>query len=102
MIYIDPPYNTGGDFVYPDNFVDPLVRTAEKARPTKWQVIIVSQIKNMGSIEKRRPILVARIEAGSEIAGWVLHGTDLIQRLWEGVIGIPLQMMPATVVQRHE
>jgi len=24
MIYIDPPYNTGGDFVYPDNFVDPL------------------------------------------------------------------------------
>lgn len=24
MIYIDPPYNTGGDFVYPDNFSDPL------------------------------------------------------------------------------
>lgn len=24
MIYIDPPYNTGNDFVYPDNFVDPL------------------------------------------------------------------------------
>jgi adenine-specific DNA-methyltransferase len=23
MIYIDPPYNTGGDFVYPDNFADP-------------------------------------------------------------------------------
>lgn len=22
MIYIDPPYNTGGDFVYPDNFTD--------------------------------------------------------------------------------
>ena len=22
MIYIDPPYNTGGDFVYPDNFRD--------------------------------------------------------------------------------
>jgi adenine-specific DNA-methyltransferase len=22
MIYIDPPYNTGGDFVYPDNFYD--------------------------------------------------------------------------------
>src|SRR5206468_540246 len=20
MIYIDPPYNTGGDFVYPDNY----------------------------------------------------------------------------------
>jgi len=24
MIYIDPPYNTGGDFVYPDDYVDPL------------------------------------------------------------------------------
>lgn len=23
-IYIDPPYNTGNDFVYPDNYVDPL------------------------------------------------------------------------------
>ena len=22
MIYIDPPYNTGGDFVYPDNYTD--------------------------------------------------------------------------------
>ena len=24
MIYIDPPYNTGNDFIYPDNFTDPL------------------------------------------------------------------------------
>jgi adenine-specific DNA-methyltransferase len=24
MIYIDPPYNTGNDFVYLDNYVDPL------------------------------------------------------------------------------
>jgi adenine-specific DNA-methyltransferase len=24
LIYIDPPYNTGNDFVYPDNFSDPL------------------------------------------------------------------------------
>lgn len=24
MIYIDPPYNTGGDFVYPDDFKEPL------------------------------------------------------------------------------
>ena len=26
MIYIDPPYNTGNDFVYADNFADPLAR----------------------------------------------------------------------------
>jgi len=24
MIYIDPPYNTGNDYVYPDNFAEPL------------------------------------------------------------------------------
>jgi adenine-specific DNA-methyltransferase len=24
IIYIDPPYNTGEDFIYPDNFADPL------------------------------------------------------------------------------
>ncbi len=24
MIYIDPPFNTGNDFIYPDNFTDPL------------------------------------------------------------------------------
>lgn len=24
MIYIDPPYNTGRDFVYPDNYADPI------------------------------------------------------------------------------
>jgi len=24
MIYIDPPYNTGSDFIYPDNYSDPL------------------------------------------------------------------------------
>jgi adenine-specific DNA-methyltransferase len=29
MIYIDPPYNTGKDFVYEDDFKDPLVRYLE-------------------------------------------------------------------------
>ncbi|MCX6844301.1 MAG: site-specific DNA-methyltransferase [candidate division WOR-3 bacterium] len=24
MVYIDPPYNTGKDFIYPDNYADPL------------------------------------------------------------------------------
>ena len=29
MIYIDPPYNTGNDFVYADDFADPLARYRE-------------------------------------------------------------------------
>jgi adenine-specific DNA-methyltransferase len=30
MIYIDPPYNTGGDFVYSDNFASPLKNYLEQ------------------------------------------------------------------------
>ena len=29
MIYIDPPYNTGNEFIYPDDFADPLERYLE-------------------------------------------------------------------------
>ncbi|MHB0828349.1 MAG: site-specific DNA-methyltransferase [Schaalia turicensis] len=30
MIYIDPPYNTGSDFVYPDDYADPIGTYLEK------------------------------------------------------------------------
>ncbi len=34
MIYIDPPYNTGNDFVYADDFADPIVRYKEVTQQT--------------------------------------------------------------------
>ena len=34
MIYIDPPYNTGNDFVYEDDFVDPIRRYKEVTQQT--------------------------------------------------------------------
>ena len=34
MIYIDPPYNTGNDFVYEDDFADPLARYREVTSQT--------------------------------------------------------------------
>ncbi|MCL2811500.1 MAG: site-specific DNA-methyltransferase [Clostridia bacterium] len=34
MIYIDPPYNTGNDFVYADDFADPLARYREVTQQT--------------------------------------------------------------------
>ena len=34
MIYIDPPYNTGSDFVYEDDFADPMARYKEVTRQT--------------------------------------------------------------------
>lgn len=34
MIYIDPPYNTGNDFVYADDFADPIARYKEVTAQT--------------------------------------------------------------------
>lgn len=34
MIYIDPPYNTGNDFVYEDDFADPMTRYKEVTNQT--------------------------------------------------------------------
>lgn len=34
MIYIDPPYNTGNDFVYEDDFADPIARYKEVTQQT--------------------------------------------------------------------
>lgn len=34
MIYIDPPYNTGNDFVYEDDFADPMSRYKEVTKQT--------------------------------------------------------------------
>lgn len=34
MIYIDPPYNTGNDFVYEDDFADPMVKYKEITQQT--------------------------------------------------------------------
>ena len=44
VIYIDPPYNTGNDFVYEDDFADPIAKYKEitqqatKATPKRWGV----------------------------------------------------------------
>ena len=34
MVYIDPPYNTGNDFVYADDFADPIARYKEVTQQT--------------------------------------------------------------------
>ena len=34
MVYIDPPYNTGNDFVYADDFADPMARYKEVTQQT--------------------------------------------------------------------
>lgn len=36
MIYIDPPYNTGNDFIYPDDFHGKKVTSDDAGKHTKW------------------------------------------------------------------
>jgi DNA modification methylase len=47
MIYIDPPYNTGNDFIYPDNY-------SESCRPT-WNTPARSTPRARSSAPTPRP-----------------------------------------------
>jgi adenine-specific DNA-methyltransferase len=49
MIYIDPPYNTGNDFVYDDDFTDPLLDYLRKTnQSSKEGVILTTNPKTSG------------------------------------------------------
>jgi adenine-specific DNA-methyltransferase len=54
MIYIDPPYNTGNDFIYPDNFADPL----------KNYLIQTKQIDDDGNLTTSKVDRTGRIHSG--------------------------------------
>ena len=54
LIYIDPPYNTGNDFVYPDNFTDPL----------KNYLIQTKQIDDDGNLATNRIDRTGRVHSG--------------------------------------
>ena len=54
LIYIDPPYNTGNDFVYPDNFADPL----------KNYLIQTKQIDDDGNLATSKIDRTGRVHSG--------------------------------------
>jgi len=53
LIYIDPPYNTGGDFIYPDDYAEGLAsyqlftrqvtRRATSLRPTSTRAVAITR-----------------------------------------------------------
>ncbi len=53
MIYIDPPYNTGNDFIYPDNFADPL----------KHYLIQTGQKDPNGDLQTSNPDMAGRVHS---------------------------------------
>ncbi|MBL7002313.1 MAG: site-specific DNA-methyltransferase, partial [Nitrosopumilus sp.] len=48
MIYIDPPYNTGNDFVYKDNFENSVKSYLEKTEQSKSGIILTSNPESSG------------------------------------------------------
>ena len=64
MIYIDPPYNTGNDFIYPDDYRDPLGAYLEQA----------GQVAGQGDETHRN-----RITSGRRHSGWL---SMMYPRLW--------------------
>ncbi|WP_127754359.1 site-specific DNA-methyltransferase [Devosia sp. 1566] len=48
LIYIDPPYNTGKDFVYPDNFQDGIKSYLELTRQLEGGVKVTSNTESSG------------------------------------------------------
>ncbi len=64
MIYIDPPYNTGNDFIYPDDYRDPLGAYLEQT----------GQVAGQGDETHRN-----RITSGRKHSGWL---SMMYPRLW--------------------
>jgi adenine-specific DNA-methyltransferase len=54
LVYIDPPYNTGNDFVYPDDFADPL----------KNYLVQTGQVDDAGNVTTNRIDRTGRIHSG--------------------------------------
>ena len=61
MIYIDPPYNTGGDFVYKDNFRDPM---AQYLRET-------GQVDETGKVLRAAVRAIERKVNGRKHSNWL-------------------------------
>ena len=79
MIYIDPPYNTGNDFVYEDDFADPLARYKEvtqqttKSNPetmgryhTKWLNMMYPRLKLAANLLRDDGVIFISIDDGEQ------------------------------------
>lgn len=79
MIYIDPPYNTGNDFVYEDDFADPLARYKEiteqttKSNPetmgryhTNWLNMMYPRLRLASNLLKDDGVIFISIDDGEQ------------------------------------
>lgn len=63
LIYIDPPYNTGGgDFVYRDNFSSGYVRKDDPFRHSKWLSFMEKRLKLAKNLLKKTGVIFISID----------------------------------------
>jgi len=91
MIYIDPPYNTGNDFVYADDFADPLARYREitqqttKSNPesmgrfhTNWLNMMLPRLRLAANLLRDDGVIFISIDD---------HEVHNLRKLCDGVFG---------------
>ena len=69
---------------------------------SEGQVVVVGCVENVGAVKERGPVFILCVETRRIVAGGVLHGSDLVEGLREGVVRVELQPVPAAVVQGDE
>lgn len=69
MIYIDPPYNTGKDFIYPDNFAEPVEDYLKFTRQVDEQgVSLVANPKSSGAYHRKwLDMMLPRLQLAREL-----------------------------------
>ena len=69
MIYIDPPYNTGKDFIYPDNFAEPVEDYLKfTGQVDEKGVSLVANPKSSGAYHRRwLDMMLPRLQLAREL-----------------------------------
>ena len=73
LIYIDPPYNTGGDFIYPDNYAEGLGQLPDLSRTGEGR----RQADDQPRHERALPLALAHRDLSAP-----LPRAELTQRGW--------------------
>src|SRR5947208_9508013 len=76
--------------------------TPQKVPMPEGQVVIVSPVKDMGTVKERRAVLISWVKARRIVACRVLYRSNLVQGFRIRVVQVKLHAVPATIVQRHE
>lgn len=63
MIYIDPPYNTGNDFIYPDDFHGKKVTSNEAGKHTKWLNMMYPRLMLARELLSEDGVIVCSIDS---------------------------------------